>query len=234
MHAAPSADVLHESCQHSSTCLTASAVITTLSKAIRLPGRYQLHRVRQPCAGCAQPEQVFVQLTGDDQHIFQSHVFSFCASSLVFGASTENFSTTIDDPDVPVRTGCFSAHRGTSFVNFLTVVLRTSSKGHATRTQIGLLIEPERARPVPFWRHGFYRNQLLQHESSEHEYPDEPSCISNNNLVNQRFVEITTEVVSETVSALCASFNTNSIAIPYAFTAGLTIRSLPVAPGTDL
>ena len=39
-------------------------------------------------------------------------------------------------------------------------------------------------------------------------------CISNNNLVYQRFVEITTEGSFETVSALCASFNTNSIAIP--------------------
>ncbi len=32
--------------------------------------------------------------------------------------------------------------------------------------------------------------------------------------MNQRFVEITTEGSFETVSALCASFNTNSIAIP--------------------
>ena len=39
-------------------------------------------------------------------------------------------------------------------------------------------------------------------------------CISNNNPVYQRFVEITTEGSFETVSALCASFNTNSIAIP--------------------
>ncbi len=112
------------------------------------------------------------------------------------------------------------------------MVLRTSSKGHATRTPDRLLIEPERARPVPFWRHGFLPNQLLQHESSEHEYPDEHQLLSNNNLVNQRFVEITTEGSFETVSALCASFNTNSIAISLRFTAGLTIRSLPVAPGT--
>ena len=31
----------------------------------------------------------------------------------------------------------------------------TVSYTHLPERQIGLLIEPERARPVPFWRHGF-------------------------------------------------------------------------------
>ncbi|AAN82524.1 Hypothetical protein c4086 [Escherichia coli CFT073] len=80
----------------SSTCLTASAVITTLSKAIRLTGSIPvasrtstLCRLRAARNRFSSSSPVMISTSS------RAMSFSFCASSLVFGASTENFSTTI-------------------------------------------------------------------------------------------------------------------------------------------
>ncbi len=179
-------------------------------------------------------EQVFVQLTGDDQQSSRAMSFSFCASSLVFGASKRTSRQRSDDPDVPVRTGCFQRAAVHLLVNFLTVVLRTSRKVTPPERQIGLLIEPERARRCLSGATVFYRNQLLQHESSSTSTLTSTSCISNNNLVNQRSLKSRPKVVSETVSALCASSILIPLLSPYAFTAGLTIRSYRLHPGQHL
>src|SRR5699024_7225408 len=79
-------------------------------------------------------------------------------------------------------------------VNFLTVVLRTSSKGHATRTPDRAL-DRTRTRtagaflaPRFFTGTSYFSTSLLSTSTLT-----STSCISNNNLVNQRFVEITTE-----------------------------------------
>ncbi len=171
----------------SSTCLTASAVITTSSKAIRLTGRYQSHRVRQPWCRLRAAKQVLVQLTGDDQqYLSRAMSFSFCASSLVSALLQRTSRQRSDDPDVPSSARMLlSARRGTSLVNFLTVVLRRAAKVTPPERQIGLLIEPERARPVPFWRHGFtetsyyFSTSLLSTSTLT-----STSCTSNNNPRN--------------------------------------------------
>ncbi|SAG67717.1 Uncharacterised protein [Enterobacter cloacae] len=78
-------------------------------------------------------EQVLVQLTGDDQHIFQSHVFQFLCQQLSF----RRFNRELLDNDQTILTyqfgqNAFQRAAVHLFVNFLTVVLWTRSEGHAT------------------------------------------------------------------------------------------------------
>src|SRR3989304_4995491 len=83
--------------------------------------------------------------------------FIFRASSLVLGASTVNFSTTFSRSSraswdrieaIPAR-----------YILRLIFRLKFSSgelgKVLPPPRHIGLAVSPARARPVPFWRHGF-------------------------------------------------------------------------------
>jgi len=153
--------------------LTASAVITTLSKAIRL-GRYQLYRVTSTlCRLRAARNRVSssspVMICTSSRVVLQ-----LCASSLVFGASTENFSTTIRR-SLTYQFGQDAFQRAAVhlLVNFFDCGPAGRAASRYPERQIGLLDRTRTRTAGAFWRHGFYRNQLLQHESSEHEYPDE-------------------------------------------------------------
>src|SRR3990167_2333132 len=82
---------------------------------------------------------------------------TFRASSLVLGASTENFSTTLSRSS---RASCDRIEAiPARYILRLTFWLKFSSDklGNAfpPPRHIGLALSPARARPVPFWRHGF-------------------------------------------------------------------------------
>ncbi|ABV15779.1 hypothetical protein CKO_04734 [Citrobacter koseri ATCC BAA-895] len=196
MRAAPSADVLHESCQHLLNLLN------SISSHYDFVEGDQANRVDTSCIAyvnlvqvARSQEQVLVQLTGDDQHIFQSHVFQFLSQQLSF----RRFYRELLDNDQTILTyqfgqNAFQRAAVHLLVNFLTVVLRTCSEGHATRTPDRAL-DRTRTRtagtflaPRFFTGTSYFSTSLLSTSALT-----STSCISNNNLVNQRFVEITTE-----------------------------------------
>src|SRR5690606_595459 len=84
-------------------------------------------------------------------------VCSFCDSSLVFGASIDRFSTTFRRPS---RASCEKIEQIPARNIFLLTLCEKFSSGvfgkirppprHRGDDDI-----PARARPVPFWRHGF-------------------------------------------------------------------------------
>src|SRR6266446_4721337 len=83
--------------------------------------------------------------------------FTFFASSLVFGASTTNLSTTRRRSS---RASCERiAHSPARYMRRFTLCVKFSSgefgKILPPPRHSGLEVMPARARPVPFWRHGF-------------------------------------------------------------------------------
>ncbi|AMO46900.1 Hypothetical protein AKI40_0473 [Enterobacter sp. FY-07] len=196
MHAAPSADVLHESCQHLLNLLNSISSHYDFVEGDQA-NRVDTSRVAnvnlvQVARG---QEQVLVQLTGDDQHIFQSHVFQFLSKQLGFRC----FNRELLDNDQTILTyqfgqDAFQRAAVHLFVNFLTVVLRTRSEGHATRTPdraldrtrtsaAGAFLAPRFFAGTSYFSTGLLSTSALTRTS----------CISNNNLVYQRFVKVTTE-----------------------------------------
>lgn len=143
---------------------------------------------------CSQ-EQVFVQFIGDDQYIFQSYVFQFLCQQFSFWCFYREFFDN-DQMILMYQFGqdVFQCVVVYFFVNFLIVVLWMSSKGYVIRMldwvfdrirmcMVGVFLVLWFFIGISYFSMSFLGMSILM----------SISCISNNNLVNQCFVEIMIE-----------------------------------------